>query len=73
MKLRVTNVSVLGTGRYAVNFVEAMEELNRGGGPVPPAPAGYGGTTNSLTLNLSEDEARKYFPGDEYTITLKKA
>lgn len=68
MKLRVTNVSLVNGGRYTVNLSEARE----GGENVPASPMGMNGMT-SLSLNLPEDEARAYFPGDEYTITLKKA
>lgn len=64
-KLVVTNVSVVADGRYTVNFAGQSEVTD-------VTYSGFGSATN-LSLSLSEDEARQYFPGDVYELTLKKS
>lgn len=73
MKLVVTHVS-RGSDKFVVQFGAAVEGVRTAGAaPAPPVPMGYNGGGNGLTLLLDEEDARQYFPGDEYTLTLKKA
>lgn len=61
--LVVQNVSLVGNGRYNVAF---------SGDPAGATVPGAYPLATTLTLNLSEEEARSYFPGDVYALTLKK-
>lgn len=61
MKLTVNGIQAVGNDRYNVSFTGSTEGF---------APGSYPAATN-LVLNLSKDEAKEYFPGDVYELTLK--
>lgn len=61
--LVVQNVSLVGNSRYNVSF---------SGDPDGTIVPGTYPMATTLTLNLSEEDARAYFPGDVYELTLTK-
>lgn len=61
--LTVQTVSLVGNDTYSVNFTGEVSTT--------AVPGAYPMATQ-LTLNLSEKEARTYFPGDVYELSLKK-
>lgn len=61
---------IVGSATVGVTFTEYDETRQQqlGGPPISvPPPAGGG-----FTLNLTPEEARQYFPGDLYTVTLTR-
>lgn len=61
---RVNGMSESGLGRMTVNFVQQVDGTTPGGLPA---------FANNVTLNLSTEDSRAYFPGDMYTVSFAVA
>lgn len=59
LEFRVTSVTEAGTGRVNVGLIQLATE-----------PTTVGQYNSNLTLNLPEEDAKVYFPGQTYTVTI---
>lgn len=64
LQFRVTSISEAGAGNLTVGFSQVSPVTTGAGAPL---------YTNSVTLNLSVDEAGVYFPGQVYDVTFTPA
>lgn len=64
MIFRVNSLATAGTDRVLVNFNQVNEVATENTTVVAP----YG--TGNLSINLSSEEAKGFWPGQDYTLTL---
>lgn len=62
LQFRVTGLVEVGPGRVGVSMTQVLDTE-------PGQPLG---APSGLTLNLSEEEAAGYFPGQTYKVSLSK-
>ena len=63
MKFRVTSVNTAGNDRVNVSFTQVNEDTDGN-----PATVGFG--SGNLLINLPSEDAKAYWPDQEYDLAL---